>query len=248
MELDLWSAGRIWERPSDVDEGEVEILGPDQRAGLGIPDESLPPIGDLIRPIRRVSPPAKSGPYAFMCEVDGEPIRWRASGPLRYLLRQAAAPPNGVDIVRRCLQQLADATGLLFEFGGTVPGIPEGALDENTLVVAWAFDDEFEAHREQHGLPERAIGFGGPRWVLGSGSQPRLIAGMAVLNTEMALPPTADGGATHGAVLLHELGHAMNLDHVTSDEEIMYPVATRRSSGRWGPGDRMGLFLIGEPT
>jgi len=43
---------------------------------------------------------------------------------------------------------------------------------------------------------------------------------------------------------MHELGHAVGLDHTTDATQIMYPTLTRKPA-RWGTGDRRGLAYLG---
>lgn len=242
VEIDLGRANGLWKPAPPVDEGEVEHLDDDARAGLGIPDSALPLVGELVTPLRDVREPVQSGAYGFLFEVDGDPVQWDAERPVKYKVRQEAAPPNGMAIVLSCLQRVADATGMSFEFAGTSAGPPTGN-HEDLILVAWATNGEFQELRAAAGLSERAIAYGGPRYTLVPGGQPALVAGIAVLNTEMACLPTAGPGDTHGAVLLHELGHVMNLAHVKVDQEVMYPFLSDGSPFEWGPGDRLGLYL-----
>ena len=45
------------------------------------------------------------------------------------------------------------------------------------------------------------------------------------------------------ALVLHELGHLVGLDHVEDQRELMYPTMTGLRS--FGPGDRSGLAALG---
>lgn len=46
------------------------------------------------------------------------------------------------------------------------------------------------------------------------------------------------------AVILHELGHLVGLDHVTAPKQVMYP-ETQLVSTSLGAGDLTGLSLLG---
>ena len=52
------------------------------------------------------------------------------------------------------------------------------------------------------------------------------------------------GYAAARAVVLHELGHLVGLDHVEAEGELMQPEAQPDVTD-WGPGDREGLAALG---
>ena len=52
-------------------------------------------------------------------------------------------------------------------------------------------------------------------------------------------------GASTGALLLHELGHVVGLQHVADIHQIMYPVFGSYSSGVYQAGDLTGLGRVG---
>ena len=245
MSLDLGEASWWWKIPSDEDPGEVEHLDDETRVRLGIPDDELPALGDRVEPSGRLVAPQTIGPYAFLCERNGEPAVVLPTRVYRYIVRQEAAPPNGMRIIKHCLSQLADAVGCTFEFAGTFSSIPD-LWDPNTLSIAWALDAEYREYEARAGFtPGSSIGLGGPVVV----SDPhdhrlRVTGGSCVLNAEMKATTEIGPALSHSVVLLHELGHAFNLDHVTSRAEVMYPGSGPDGPTLWGPGDRRGLFVV----
>ena len=54
-------------------------------------------------------------------------------------------------------------------------------------------------------------------------------------------------GASVGALLLHELGHAVGLNHVTLKSQTMYPTIGSWSRGWYHYGDLAGLRAVGRP-
>ena len=45
------------------------------------------------------------------------------------------------------------------------------------------------------------------------------------------------------AIIMHELGHVVGLDHVDDPDQLMFPRTTGRLD--WGAGDRRGLAAMG---
>ncbi|MFM8971661.1 MAG: matrixin family metalloprotease, partial [Actinomycetota bacterium] len=56
--------------------------------------------------------------------------------------------------------------------------------------------------------------------------------------------PRFGPGLTHGYVLLHELGHALNLGHVEDPREVMCPGEFAINPLDLGRGDRSGLQTL----
>ena len=52
-------------------------------------------------------------------------------------------------------------------------------------------------------------------------------------------------GQSEGTLLLHELGHAVGLQHVYDSSQVMNPTITTASPPDYAAGDRTGLRLVG---
>jgi predicted Zn-dependent protease len=72
-----------------------------------------------------------------------------------------------------------------------------------------------------------------------------LVTGQVALNTTAALPPGFVSPSSWGATVLHEVGHAMNLAHVSDPDQIMYPTGNGRRTSGLGAGDLTGLRFLG---
>ncbi len=66
------------------------------------------------------------------------------------------------------------------------------------------------------------------------------------LNSEAAvnLPLDFSSNASLGAVVLHEIGHVVGLQHVGPSTQIMSAGGPRNSPGHFGTGDLAGLATL----
>ncbi|NHA00361.1 matrixin family metalloprotease [Nocardioides sp. W3-2-3] len=74
----------------------------------------------------------------------------------------------------------------------------------------------------------------------------RYVTGQVTLDTDVYddLADERDGDVRARAILLHELGHLVGLDHVDSRAEPMY--ADNVGQPDFATGDRNGLVALGE--
>ena len=201
--------------------------------------QSLPPVGSLLAPTSMPLPPQLEGSYAFGSLVDGRPCRFADSGPIPWRLRTGVGPLDGADLVTTALQVLADASGLTFRFDGGFEELSQIEEHNGGIWVAFVEPDE------SHHFTGMAVGGDtlGHARVVFTGDQ--IVGSRALVGNDPDAAPGFGLGHTLGSVLLHELGHALNLGHVDVATEQMYPFATPESPAWFGPGDLMGLWLLG---
>jgi hypothetical protein len=194
--------------------------------------------------------PAGTG-YAFMAtNVDGTPARFDPCTPISWTVNLSEAPPGGFDLVKQAIDQYAAATGLQFKYVGTTALMPQtswgsvaspGFTGWPPLAIAWAKRGESDL------LDGKEAGMGGPLWVEGSGNVPKvLVSGRAVIDVDATKGlPVTFGPSSVGGVVLHEIGHALGLAHVSDANQIMYPTITDKPAA-FGPGDLAGLERLGK--
>jgi hypothetical protein len=202
--------------------------------GAGPDASSLPEIGTMVVP--RVAParPTVAGSYSFMSVVDGVPCRYPLDAPVPYRVRLGVGPEDAYALVGQAFQVVADASGMSFRFDGTFTGLDE--IDESSGGIWLAFVEPNEAT----GVAGTILGHGGVLTL-----DKAVIGGRVVVGNDEGAEPGFGPGHTIGSVLLHELCHAMNLGHVDVQAELMYPYATSLTPEFFGPGDTMGLWLLG---
>ncbi|MGN6635827.1 MAG: hypothetical protein ACTHJ6_10270 [Oryzihumus sp.] len=206
--------------------------------------------------------------YAFASRPAGSsaPIaRWNpCSGAIGYRVNLSHAPRGALHDVGGAAARIRAATGLRLVYQGTTRIIPgrswQPAFPADTrMVIAW--DLPSRNHLLSPALPGRpgitTVGAGGSLWVPGyrdRAGRPALaiIQGFVVLSATarlsagFSLGPAYGLQGTRGQLLMHELGHAVGLDHprVADRTEIMRPVLTRKLA-RWGAGDLVALRRVG---
>jgi hypothetical protein len=108
------------------------------------------------------------------------------------------------------------------------------------VLIAW------QDTTETPDFAGEVIGQAGPQQVQTGGEPAVYVSGQVRLDAvRMSTLMSEDGGAAVAeAVVLHELGHLVGLDHVDASTEVMYPQADRVIT-QLGPGDLTGLAALG---
>jgi len=198
--------------------------------------------------------PAGKGGFRYLGLEDdgsGRPVRWDPCRPIHYVVRPDGAPPGGEAAVREAVARVERLTGLRF--------VPDGATDESPskdrptmdvgrygnrwspVLVAWTEPREYPPMAGYAGL-------GGPDVVSGdrAGTR-RYVSGVVLLNRDhlAEVRTWPDGPDRMAAVVLHEFGHLVGLDHVNDASQLMFKRPTALP-GVVGDGDRRGLATLGD--
>lgn len=184
---------------------------------------------------RGLAPPDPE--YAFLETQPGDPgspVTWEPCLPIVYQVHTSGAPGTAQEALAfldEAFDHVAGITGLEFRYEPSL-GRP---FD---VSISWASADQVDALAGKvAGVTRGGIKTAaGRRW---------FATGQIVLDAEVFDRTGLDEEAR--AILLHELGHLVGLDHVDSRAELMYRTTTRRLD--YGRGDREGLARLGRgPT
>ncbi|WP_243056859.1 matrixin family metalloprotease [Nocardioides sp. SR21] len=180
--------------------------------------------------------------YEFaVVQPDGrEPVTWDPCREIRYVVNPDGAPAGYTEVVSAAVADVSRATGLEFSYAGTTDdrrfSDRSGPLDSTPapVLIGWATPEE---------VPDLAgdvAGVGGAEAAHLERDRLTYVTGVVVLDRD----PFSDMGQTlRQAVLTHELGHVVGLDHVDDPGQLMYAETTSRST--LGAGDLDGLAVLG---
>jgi hypothetical protein len=196
-----------------------------------------------------------SDSYRFMArQADGtSPVAYDPCRPIHYVIRAQGEPAGGEQIVTDAVARVSHGTGLRFVYDGDTsetlsrqrsPYQPGKYGDRwAPVLISWVTANEnpdFAADVADQGgsssvdLPNRPSGY---------------VTGVLELDARKlaSILQRPTGKQAVRAVVLHELGHLVGLDHVTDASQMMYPQAQPGVTD-FGAGDLTGLAALGRGT
>lgn len=175
----------------------------------------------------------------------------------------ASARTSAVADVKAAVRRVSNRTGVPFSYSGRTSEIPNNGASESwssrqkaaEIVIAWVKQSrpKYRSNLLTNSGSGYGSGVGGwmmRAWTDSDGKWRAAIGrGFVVMNAgHNNLYKAGFGkGVTRGALLLHEIGHAVGLGHVGTTKEIMYPTMLSREFSRYKDGDRTGLKRVGRP-
>lgn len=191
---------------------------------------------------------AGTGTFEFLATQDGSsgPVAYSPCQPIHLVVNARTAIPGHKQILHDAVAEVSRVSGLEFVFDGETDRVPEQRAPRpasdghgwEPVLVAWSDDGE---------VPELAgdvAGIGGSARA-SRGGRAWLVTGNVVIDGVDAarMMQRPNGAEAVKAVILHELGHLLGLDHVQDRSELMYERNIGQAS--YGPGDSAGLAMLG---
>lgn len=218
------------------------------------PDD-YPPVDESASSEPLGSPPVPTGaggPFEFMAmQPDGtSPVAWDPCRPVRYVVNPVGAPPGSGELLADAVGRTSAATGLQFESVGTTDETWSKQRDIYQpnrygekwapVLVAWGTEAEVP------GLAGYIAGMAGPSMASDADGTLVSVSGSVVLDSEAIGELIALGrGEDARAIIQHELGHLVGLDHVADPTQLMYSETGAQPVLDWGSGDLVGLYELG---
>lgn len=223
-------------------------------AGLAPAQAAPAPAGPVVT-TQAASPKYRGSAKSYtLVKEQGKVVRWNPCGTIHYRVNTRYAPKGALDDAKKAVARVASETGMTFAYDGSTSEVPSSTSTPSAeLVIAWARRGKGSSRSDY--LPGGGVvGVGGwsAGWDVddrGRITTPEIYEGFVVLDTASNTLPGgfADrAGGTRGALLQHELAHAVGLDHTKDKSQLMHPVLGRYSS--FGAGDHAGLRKVGRPA
>ena len=189
--------------------------------------------------------PKGVGTFSFSAEqrTTDEPVAYDPCRTIEWAIHDELALPGTDRIVEEAVEEVARATGLVFVRGdadGDADYHSVTALDgRSPVIIDWTTPGEVR------GLIGSTAGIGGSAFLTDASGERVYVTGAVALDTPQLRGILARPGGTAlvRAIVLHELGHVVGLDHVDDRNELMYGKGTTRRD--FGPGDLEGLAALG---
>ena len=181
----------------------------------------------------------------------------------RLASKTSAGRAAAVADAREAFRRVGNRTGINFTFAGRTTEIPRNTSKQSwssrqraaEIVVAWV--DQSRSKTRSNLMTNSGSGYGSGvggwmmrAWTNSDGDWRAAIGrGFVVINSghNNIYKSGYGSGLTRGALLLHEIGHAMGLGHVGATRELMYPTMLDREFSKYKDGDRTGLRRVGRP-
>ncbi|SDO79019.1 Matrixin [Pedococcus dokdonensis] len=197
--------------------------------------------------------PDDPGAYVFLNkDRRGAPVTWDPCLTIELVVNSASAPAGSGTLLAEAIDRVNEASGLHLKVIGPstqaprpdqsardlASGLPGSA--RAPVLVAWTTPEVVP------GLKGSVVGLGGPvHRFANTRDQERYVGGSVELDgPQLAqLLQRRNGHAQARAVVMHELGHLVGLDHVANSSQVM--AAESGTVTEFGEGDRAGLARLG---
>jgi hypothetical protein len=189
------------------------------------------------------------GDFTFESEGANGPVLRDPCVPIHWQLSTAGVPAGAEPLAQEAVASVAARTGLVFIFDGYTGDKPafDGPLlvhgdrwEYAPMVIGWGTE------AQSPDLGGDTTGVGGARVTPGAYDDREFLrSGAVIIDTSdiRDLETVPAEQARTRAVIMHELGHVVGLNHAADPHELMFPSASYVIA--WGSGDLQGLAAAG---
>lgn len=198
--------------------------------------------------------PAGSQPATqyLRLQSDGRtPITWSPCRPIHYVMRPDRMPPGGQQLLEDAIAQVSALSGLRFVYDGTTDEYVENegrqAFQRDRYGDRWApvlvvWGNPSNEGGYVGGVP--LAGWAGPFPERAGDGSLVYVSGWMDFDADWSSGWISRGGSQYvRAMMLHELGHLIGLDHTTAEGTLMGP---RGGGGlTFSPAELRGIESLG---
>ncbi len=207
--------------------------------------------------------------HAFISRwVDGQPFRWPSNEAVHFVINNDLGPTGGADIILDAVDEVSDLTGIEFVFDGhtdeyightVVAGYPR--IANRDVHQPERYGDRWApvwigARPYQAGLEPLAVAVSIAHLHVRTTDTISVVVDGQLETFDIGEPTYVSGHVGYhwgagsvlrlddlGAVIRHELGHIVGLDHCNEVQQLMYPSLGFNTG--FGVGDHIGLHALG---
>ena len=194
--------------------------------------------------------PVRHGGYTFMrMQADGtEPVAYDPCRPIHFTTSTVGLPEGGDTLVREAVTAMSEASGLRFVDDGPTDEPPTPDRDPyqpDRYGDRWApVYISFATPEQVPRLAGRTVGLGGSTPRAAGDGVLVYVSGSVWLDRDTMTDLLGAGRRDSArAVVEHEIGHVLGLNHVSDSSQLM----SESGGAVSGPadGDRRGLAILG---
>lgn len=179
---------------------------------------------------------AAPGGYELLSQTGRKrPLRWLACRPIEYRINPAGMPKGTDAVVRSTMTAIGRQTGATFRYAGTSKRSFADTDRPAKPTIYIAFTAKRQAYGYRFAYPGE-VGVGGPAgaWMLTpAGKRFEAITSGRVLLSTSFTGPRRGAGTSWQSLIVHEVGHALNLAHRSPVSDAMHPSLSAKSPGRF---------------
>ena len=190
-------------------------------------------------PLTGVKGPPPTPPFNFSHVLNGLPTRWNPCAPIHYLVNMGGYSDTFRPVIAEAVERLQAATGLLLIPVGDTDFMPTLASPSPPPSVAGELVIALGDQLQTDLVPGQVVGRAFITYFTSI-----LRAAVVIDMGDVGKNPPWNGVGP-GPVLMHELGHAVGLDHVMDGTQLMNSTASSSGPSTYGAGDLTGLRQLG---
>jgi len=197
----------------------------------------------IDRVLPEVTPVHASGAFKILkTDAAGDAVTYDPCKSIHVVINPTGAPADFLAFILPALDAAQNASGLRLVYDGVTDDTwasRQHVLKPMPVVIA------FPERLEGDHVTADAVGLGGSTAVTLAGAvQPHYVTGSIALKRDWFARQSAEHNTgEEQAVVMHELGHVLGLDHVDDPSQLMAAYNTGQLA--YGAGDLTGLAKLG---